>query len=119
MPNNDLRNYLAKKFETQVSEYGDRLRTTAESVRGIAGQLRDDPNTVLAAGLVRRGADAIDRIGIYVQVTPLERMAADAERLGRKQPWLLATAGVAAGLFASRLLKATAARRGATDGDLS
>ena len=102
-----------------MSEYGGRLRTTAESVRVIAGQLRDDPNTVLAAGLVRRGAEAIDRIGTYVQVTPLERMAADAEELGRKQPWLLATAGVAAGLFASRLIKATAARRGSMDVDVS
>lgn len=119
MSNVDFKNYVAKKFEAQVSEYGGRIRTTAESVRVAAGQLRDDPNAALVAGLVERGADAIDRIGAYVQETPVERITADAEELGRKQPWLLATAGVAAGLFASRLLKATRARRGAIDADVS
>lgn len=118
MRNNNLSNYIIKKIESQSSEYGGRIRTTARTVRVVAQQLREDPNTAMAADVAERGADVIDRIGTYVQQTPLERIVADAEAMSRKQPWLLATAGVAAGIFASRLLKATSARRLAMDVDI-
>jgi hypothetical protein len=83
-------------------------------MRTVADQLRNDPNTAMAADFAERGADVVDRIGSYVEQTPFEQMMADAERLSRQQPWIVATAGLAAGIMASRLLKSTAARRNMT-----
>jgi hypothetical protein len=80
-------------------------------MRTVADQLRNDPNTAVAADFAERGADVVDRIGAYVEQTPFEQMMADAEQLSRRQPWIVATAGLAAGIMASRLLKSTAARR--------
>ncbi|MGB8521150.1 MAG: hypothetical protein WCD38_13405 [Candidatus Tumulicola sp.] len=85
-------------------------------MRTVADQLRSDSNTAMAADLAERGADLIDRVGTYIEGTPLDRMMADAEALGRRQPWIVAGAGIAAGIIASRLLRSTAARRqAATD----
>jgi len=111
MQNNNFSNYVTNGIEARSSEYGGRIRTTAQTVRTVAEQLREDPNTAAAAGIAERGAELVDRVGMYLEQTPLDQMLADAESLGRRQPWMLATAGVVAGIFASRLLKSTAARR--------
>jgi len=108
---NNLSSYFTRQIESRSTEYGGRIRTTAQTVRTVAQQLREDPNTAAVADFADRGADVVDRVGTYLERTPLDRMMADAERLGRRQPWLVATLGVAAGMFASRLLKSTAARR--------
>ena len=117
MQNNNLSSYVTNGIEARSSEYGGRIRTTAETVRTVAQQLRDDPTTAGAAGMAERGAELVDRIGMYLEQTPLDQMVADAESLGRRQPWMLATVGIAAGIFASRLLKSTAARRNAIEAD--
>jgi hypothetical protein len=83
-------------------------------MRTVADQLRNDPNTAMAADLAERGAEMIDRVGAYVEETPLDQMMADAEELSRRQPWVIATAGLAAGIMVSRLVKSTAARRDLT-----
>ncbi|MGA9274846.1 MAG: hypothetical protein WBV67_15300 [Candidatus Cybelea sp.] len=80
-------------------------------MRTFARELREDPGTVLAADIAERGADVLERVGSYVEQTPLDRMLEDAEALGRRRPWMVATAALAAGIFASRLIKSTAARR--------
>ena len=115
MQSNNFSNFVTSGIEARSSEYGGRIRGTAETVRTVAQQLREDPNTAGAAGIAERGADLVDRVGIYLEDTPFQQMISDAEALGRRQPWMLATVGIAAGIFASRLLKSTAARRGAVD----
>ncbi len=118
MQNNNFSSYITNGIEARSSDYGGRIRTTAETVRTVAQQLRDDPNTAAAAGIAERGAELVDRVGTYLEQTPLDQMVADAESLGRRQPLILATVGIAAGLFASRLLKSTAARRNAVEADM-
>lgn len=113
----DFSGYITKQIQSRSAESGKRIRTTAQTMRTVADQLRNDPNTAMAADLAERGADVIDRVGAYVEETPLDQMFADAERLSRRQPWIVATAGLAAGIMASRLLKSTAARREMTADD--
>jgi hypothetical protein len=115
MQNNNFSSYVTSGIEARASEYGGRIRTTADAVRTVAQQLREDPTTAGAAGVAERGAEFVDRIGMYLEQTPLDQIVADAESLGRRQPWMLATAGIAAGILASRLLKSTAARRNVAD----
>jgi hypothetical protein len=118
MQNNKFSSYVTSGIEARSSDYGGRIRTTAETVRTVAQQLREDPNTAAAAGIAERGAELVDRVGMYLEQTPLDQMVADAESLGRRQPLILATVGIAAGMFASRLLKSTAARRNAVEADM-
>ncbi len=116
MQSNDLSRYLTNQIEQRSSQYGSRVRTTAQTLRTVAQQLRDDPNAAAAADFAERGAAVIDGVGTYMEQTPFDRMLADAESLSRSQPWVLAGAGLAAGIFVSRLLKSTAARRQMTEG---
>lgn len=111
MQNADFSGYITRQIQDRSSESGRRIRTTAQTIRTVADQLRNDPNTAMAADLAERGADVVDRVGAYVEQTPLNRMLADAEAFSRRQPWIVATAGLAVGIMASRLLKSTAARR--------
>jgi hypothetical protein len=113
MQTNDFKSYVTKQLQRRFSQYGGRIRTTGETVRTVAAQLRGDPTTAPAADFADRGADFIDRIGAYVEETPVDRMIADAEALSRRPPWVLASAGIAVGILTSRLLKSTAARRAA------
>lgn len=112
--NNNLTGYITDQIQNRTAESGRRIRTTAETLRAVAQELRSDATTAGAANLAELGADMIDRVGNYVETTDLSTMVADAERFGRRQPWVVATAGLAAGLLASRLIKSTAARRTAS-----
>jgi ElaB/YqjD/DUF883 family membrane-anchored ribosome-binding protein len=109
--NNNLTGYIADQLQNRTAESGRRIRTTARTLRSVAQDLRSDANTVGAAHLAELGADMIDRFGSYVETTDIQTMVSDAERFSREQPWIVATAGIAAGLLASRLIKSTAARR--------
>jgi hypothetical protein len=115
MSTTDFQGYLTKQIEARSSDSGRRIRTTAQTIRTVADQLRSDPNTAMAADFAERGADFIDRIGAYIEQTPLDRMMADAELFSRRRPWVVATAGLAAGIMASRVVKSTAARRAMPD----
>jgi hypothetical protein len=112
---NNFQNYVTKQVQTRSAEYGGRIRTTAQTVRTVADQLREDPATGMAADFAGRGADVLDRVGSYVEQTPLDQMLEDAEALGRRQPLVVAAAALAAGIFVSRLIKSTAARRHSMD----
>jgi hypothetical protein len=89
-----------------------RIHAAAETLRGVARELRDDPATCAVADFAERGAQMIDRAGSYLEQTSLEKMFADARRFSRERPLVVAAAGIAAGIVASRLLKATAAPDG-------
>ncbi len=111
MNNIDLTGYVAKQIETRSADSGRRIRATAQTLRTVAQELRDDPATTPAADLAERGAEMIDRVGSYFEQTDFTTMVSDAETFSRQRPWVVAAAGLAAGILASRLVKATAARR--------
>lgn len=113
MNTTDFSTFLTNQIETRSAESGRRIRSTAQNLRSIAAQLRNDPATSGAADLTERGADIADRLGSYLEQTDIRQIVADAEAFGRDRPWVVAGAGLAAGILASRLLKSTAARRGA------
>ena len=108
----DLSGFVTKQIESRSADSGRRIRATAQTLRSVAQELRNDPTTEAAADFAERGADVIDRVGGYFEQTDFETMMADAERFSRSQPLIVAAVGVTAGILASRLLKATAARRG-------
>lgn len=113
--NIDFAGYLTEQIEARSVESGRRIRSTAQTIRTVAQELRNDPTTSVGADLAERGAEVVDRIGTYVEETPLTEMISDAERFGRQQPWVVASIGLGIGMLASRLVKSTAARRASMD----
>ena len=107
----DFSGYLTKQLENRSAESGRRIRTTAQTLRTVAQELREDATTAAAADFAERGAEWIDRVGSYLERTDFTTMMADAERFSREQPLVVAAAGLATGMLASRLIRATTARR--------
>ncbi len=91
-------------------QLGSVLENKAESIRTVGETLSDrgetGPSQVAGAA-----ADRLDRVAAYFSDASGEQLVSDAEALARKFPLLTIGVGVAAGLFAARLLKASAGRR--------
>lgn len=107
----DIGGFISRELETRAANSGRRISATAQTLRNVAGDLREDPNTRIAADLTLQCSEAVARAGSYLENTSLHQMIADAECLSRRRPWAVASVGLTAGFLASRFIKATAARR--------
>jgi hypothetical protein len=116
MANEQITTLLIGQLETRTKSAGRSVRSTANMLRTISGQLRDDDTSKGAAHVTDRGADLIDRAGAYLEQSDFHTLISDAEGFSRERPWAVASLGLVTGLLASRLLKSTAARRHALVG---
>jgi hypothetical protein len=64
-------------------------------MRDMSGQLRSQGDD-LPARLTGDVADRAERLGGYLRESDAERMLGDVEDFGRRQPWLMAAACLAA-----------------------
>jgi hypothetical protein len=103
-----------QQVEAGAAQAGTRGRAVAHAVQTLADELRTDAGTAVISDLTGRGADAIDRVGVYLEESDFDTLVADAEDYSRDHPLVVAVAGVALGIAVSRVVKATAARRSAT-----
>lgn len=94
----------------RTTDFAQRASGTASDLRSVAEQLRaqgkDQP-----AEIVEQAAERVYRVAGYLERSDGNRMVHDLERLGRQRPWAATTGGLALGLFASRLLKASSGER--------
>jgi hypothetical protein len=79
-------------------------------VRSLAEQLRAEGKDT-PARIVEQAADRAESFGNYLRNADGDRLLDDAESFARRQAWAVATGGVALGIAASRLLKASSSRR--------
>jgi hypothetical protein len=114
MANQEITTLLIDRIETRTKAAGQTIRATANSLRTIAGHLREDDTTVAAADLADGGADMIDRVGAYLEQNDFDTLMSDAEDFSRERPWAVTSVGMLTGLLASRLLKSAATRRHVT-----
>jgi hypothetical protein len=61
------------------------------------------------AKLAGQAADRAERLGDYLKRSDADRILNDVEDFGRRQPWAVIVGGLALGIVASRLLKASSA----------
>ena len=98
----------------QIDERSTQLGTTvldhAQNVREIGDQLRAKGQDQ-AAKLADTVASKLEQSGFYLSETGGDRIVADMEALARRQPLLTLATGIAAGILAARLLKASASQR--------
>jgi hypothetical protein len=58
-----------------------------------------------------QGADRLERVGTYLTNADADEILDRAEDLARRQPWLIAGAGLLVGIAAARFLKASSQER--------
>jgi hypothetical protein len=104
------RGRLSDQVDQRSTQAGDRVAGTASDVRSIADELRNQGKDG-PANLAEQVANQADRVGDYLKGASGDRILRDVEDFARRQPMLVAAAGLAVGFAASRFLKASSSRR--------
>jgi hypothetical protein len=112
------RSRLRDQVDQRSTQAGDQVQSTAQDVRKVAEQLRGQGKET-PARVAEQVADRAESFGSYLRDADGERLLGDAETFARRQPWLVAAAGLALGFAASRFLKASSSRRYQTGYDRS
>ena len=108
------RGQIRKQVDERSTQAGEQVSSTADDVRSVAQQLREQGKEG-PAKLAEQAAERAERLGSYLKQADGEAILRDVEDFGRKQPWAVMAGGLAAGFLASRFLKASSSRRAATD----
>jgi hypothetical protein len=104
------RGRISDQVDQRSTQAGERIAGTAGDVRSIADQLRIQGKDA-PANLAEQVANQADRVGDYLKGASGDRILRDVEDFARRQPMLVAAAGLALGFAASRLLKASSSNR--------
>ena len=104
------RGRLREQVDQRSTQAGERIAGTAGDVRSIADELRNQGKDA-PANLAEQVANQADRVGDYLKGASGDRILRDVEDFARRQPMLVAAAGLALGFAASRFLKASSSRR--------
>src|SRR5215218_6595740 len=111
------RGRLSEQVDQRSTQAGERVAGTASDVRSIAEELRNQGKDAPAT-LAEQVAGQADRVGDYLKGASGDRLLRDVEDFARRQPMLVAAAGLALGFAASRFLKASSSRRYQSGPDL-
>jgi hypothetical protein len=101
---------VSDQVDQRSTQAGERIAGTASDVRSIADELRSQGKEA-PANLAEQVASQADRVGDYLKGASGDRILRDVEDFARRQPMLVAAAGLALGFAASRFLKASSSRR--------
>jgi hypothetical protein len=104
------RDGLRTQIDTRTTQAGEQVSSTAQAFRTAGEQLRqqgDDRAASIVEGVAQRG----ERLGSYLSGARGEDVLREAEDFARRQPWLVAGAGLMLGFVAARFVKATSADR--------
>jgi hypothetical protein len=104
------RGRVSEQVDQRSTQAGERIAGTAGDVRSIADELRSQGKDT-PANLAEQAANQADRVGDYLKGASGDRILRDVEDFARRQPMLVAAAGLALGFAASRFLKASSSRR--------
>jgi ElaB/YqjD/DUF883 family membrane-anchored ribosome-binding protein len=101
---------LRSQIDTRTVQAGDQVTSTAHAFRSAGDELRRQGND-RAASAVDAVAERGERLGSYLSGADADRVLREAEDFARRQPWLVAGAGLTLGFVAARFVKATSAER--------
>jgi hypothetical protein len=101
---------LRSQVDQRSTEAGQRIGGYASDVRSVGEQLREQGEDQ-PAKLAEQAAERAERLGRYLTESDADRILGDVEDFGRRRPWAVIAGGVALGLAASRLLKASSSDR--------
>jgi len=107
------RGKLGETLDRRTTEVGGQARQAAQVLRQSGSQMltQADGNGRQVAHFADAAADRVEQFGGYLERTSGDQLLRDAEEFARRRPWMVAGLGLAAGLAASRFLKASSERR--------
>jgi ElaB/YqjD/DUF883 family membrane-anchored ribosome-binding protein len=105
------REELREQLDQRTTQVGHEARSFAGLLRRSGQELQSQNGGTATARVAAGVADRIERAGGYLERARGEDVLRDAERFARERPWLVAGVAAAAGLAASRFLKASSERR--------
>jgi hypothetical protein len=101
---------MREEIDARATQVGQQVAATALALRSGADELYRQGNDS-AGDAAHRAAAQAERLGSYLQGSDANRLLADAEDFGRRNPWAVVVGGVVAGAAAARFLKASSSRR--------
>ena len=101
---------IHRQLDNRSTKAGEEVTTTADALRRVGDQLRQEGKTGTAQ-YAERAAQPVERLGQYLTDADGDRLLRDAEQFARRRPWLLAGISAVVGMAGSRMLKASSERR--------
>jgi len=101
---------LRQQLDERSTTAGEQVSATANAMRRVGGQLREEGNET-PARLAEQAAERAERLGRYLTEANADRILRDLEDFGRRQPWIAGIGGAVFGFLASRFVKASSSRR--------
>jgi ElaB/YqjD/DUF883 family membrane-anchored ribosome-binding protein len=98
------------ELDTRTAQAGGQIQSTADDLRSVGEELRKQGKDT-PARLAEQGADKVEQVARYLIDSDGDKILADIEDFGRRQPWAVIAGGMAVGFLASRFLKASSTRR--------
>lgn len=100
------RNQVRTQIDQRSTEAGEKVSAQGSDLRAVGDQLREQGNDG-PAKLADQAADHVERAGRWLTESDADKILHDVEDAARRNPWAVATGGVALGFAASRFLKAS------------
>ena len=108
---------VADQAKTQVDERstqaGQKVTEHASSLRSVAEHLREQ-GKASEASYAEQAAEKVERAGSWLTESDADKILREVEDFGRQRPWAVIGAGIAIGIAASRMLKASSTQRYST-----
>jgi uncharacterized membrane-anchored protein YhcB (DUF1043 family) len=98
------------QVDQRSSDVGEKVASTATDIRSVGDHLRQQGKEQ-PAKVADRAAKQVERAGTWLRESDSDRILHDIEDFGRRQPWAFAVGGLAMGMVAARLLKASSSKR--------
>lgn len=104
------RGRLREQADQRSTQAGQQLSSAADDVRSVAGELRTQGKDT-PARYAEQAAEKAEQVGQRLQQASGDELLRDVEDFARRNPWAVAAGGLALGLVASRMLKASSGER--------
>lgn len=103
---------IRQQLDSRSTQAGEQMTSTAEALRRVSGQLREDGNST-PARFAEQAAAPVERLGRYLTEADGERILRDAESLARRRPLVTVVGGATLGFLVARFIKASGTGNGA------
>ena len=101
---------LREQVDQRSTQAGEQVSSTSSDLRTVGEELRKQGKDT-PAKLADQAAERTERLGGYLKDSDADKILGDVEDFARRQPWVVALGGLAAGFAASRFLKASSSQR--------
>jgi ElaB/YqjD/DUF883 family membrane-anchored ribosome-binding protein len=105
---------VADQAKSQVdqrsTQAGEKVSTHASDLRSVAESLRQEGKDQ-PAQFAEQAAEKLEKAGSWLTESDADKILREVEDFGRQRPWAVIGAGLALGVAASRMLKASSSQR--------